>query len=94
LTEQTAVEFTQAGKRQTFSAGYIIGISPFGMRVSGLRGEIHFNSSLVTSLGIVFVDQEYHDAMERWRKAMAVLVDPPAYTDLRVELPLGNKAEF
>lgn len=91
MTERTTVEFTQAGKRITFSAGYITSVSAFGMHTSGLDGkQIHFKSALITQLGVVFVDQDYREAMERWNTATNI-PDPSAPVPSR---PLGNEAEF
>jgi hypothetical protein len=99
MTERTTVEFTQVGKRITFSAGYIIGMAPFSMRVQVLPPAEHqFGCAVVTQLGVVMVDEEFGLAYARWQKAMAEPArdlgqgyGPRALSSFH---PLGNNAEF
>jgi hypothetical protein len=93
LSEKTAVEFTQVGKRITFSAGYIVGMAPFGMRVHVLPpASTDFGCAVVTQLGVVMVDQEFAEAYGRWQRALAE-PETLSYIFNKV-LPQGNAAEF
>jgi hypothetical protein len=99
MTKNTTVELTQAGRRITFSAGYIVGVSPHAVSALGPTGEhIHFGCGIITQLGVACVDQETGEAMLRWQMALAAPdSDPPRFYYPRAPLAsrlLGNDAEF
>lgn len=96
MSERSTVRFTQAGKPISCSAGFIVGVCPWGLTVlDNTAKQIRFGCGVLTNLGLMMVDQDQFEALRLWN---AALVEPeplqPIMQFRPMATPLGNDAEF